>query len=130
MAGRGVRKPNLVGLDEDVLEHLIAISSAKTFENLSWRLVRLLADGVRVERRELGRGARLTIEPGIEAMYFEQASLELQLHGADAGSHSMWKPYSRISSDMFAIPAEKPAGSFYKGSSPLRQEGTYSVKDA
>ncbi len=72
---RGASDTSSADADEDPLEHLIEISDWKLFKNLSWRLLRLLTQGVDVEPRKLHKGDSLEIlqktGPQIDVVYVQ-----------------------------------------------------------
>lgn len=76
--GGAVDEHQTLDAEADTLERLLAVSDGKPFENLSWRLLRLLIKGVRVERRELGKGDTLKISDDMDVIHVEQGSLEKQ----------------------------------------------------
>ncbi len=58
--------------EEDTLDRLLAVADGKpSFENLSWRLLRLLIQGTTFSRREFGPGDKLSIGDDLAMMYVE-----------------------------------------------------------
>lgn len=62
--------------EENTLERLLAVSSGKPFENLSWRLLKLLVKDIDVERRELGEGDTLKISDKMDVIHVESGTLQ------------------------------------------------------
>lgn len=86
------------GTELGPLDHLLAVSEGKPFQNLSWRLMQLLVKGVHVERRELGEGDRLKVTEAIDVIYVERGGLDpvkdhanqgkAQLSAGSTGTHN------------------------------------------
>jgi predicted acylesterase/phospholipase RssA len=69
------RRRDAADPDQGSLEHLLAVSEGKVFENLSWRLLQLLVDKVWVDQRSLGEGDQLHISDSVDAVFVTRGSL-------------------------------------------------------